>query len=110
MHRYIFASKVTFASVSAIVLLGIVLYFSDKQLFFRINWSREEALDTVVLYRLTVVVLQVLLLAISWVNARKAKISTRTLVVLGMAAILGFVLSAEGWLKIDSLLRDLTLA
>jgi len=101
--------KVTIASVCVIVLLGVVLYLSDEQLFTRINWIQQNVLHTVDCYRYSVIASQLLFLGLACFSARKAKMPKTIAVITGIVVILGFVLSILGWLRVDSLLQDLTL-
>jgi len=97
--------KTIAVSLFIIVLLGIALFFSDGPLLNHFDWSQTDASYMVVQYRHTVILVQVLLLALIYVKAQKPPEEKKTGRVLVFAVVVGFVFSALGWIKIDSLLH-----
>jgi hypothetical protein len=87
------------------VLLGIVLLFSDRTLLNHFDWSQTDAPSTVVQYRHTVILVQLLLVAIAYVKMQRVSLEKRTATIMLVATLTGFAFSGIGWERIDSLLR-----
>lgn len=89
------------------LMFGLVMFFADRPLFQLVDWTNPWPVSAL---RTIVILAQVCtLLYLSYANFRSASAPPGKLewLFVGVLILLGIVFSILGWIKIDTLLKDL---